>query len=83
MGTDSSLASSNTTRGNRHKQDHRKFHANTQNNFFTVRVMELQNKLLREVVESPSVVTFKTYLDTYLCNLLQGFCFSSRAGLHF
>lgn len=69
MATDSSLASNNTTRSNRHKLEQR-IHANTRNNFFTVRVMELQSKLLREVVKSPSEDIFKTHLDTYSCNLL-------------
>ncbi|PKU36111.1 hypothetical protein llap_13587 [Limosa lapponica baueri] len=35
-----------------------------------VRVVEHWNKLPREVVESPSVETFKTRLDKFLCNLL-------------
>ena len=43
---------------------------NMQKNFFTVRMMELWNRLPREVVESPSMEIFKTCLDTYLCDLL-------------
>ena len=39
-------------------------------NFFTVRVTEHWNRLPREVVQLPSLETFKTRLDTYLCNLL-------------
>jgi len=35
-----------------------------------VRVMEQQNRLPREVAESPSVEIFKTHLDAYLCNPL-------------
>ena len=38
-------------------------------NFFTVRVMEHWNRLPREVVESPSLETFKTWLNTYLYTL--------------
>uniref|UniRef100_A0A8C3JGV2 Uncharacterized protein n=1 Tax=Calidris pygmaea TaxID=425635 RepID=A0A8C3JGV2_9CHAR len=42
-------------------------------NFFPVRAVEPWNKLPRvvpEVVESPSLETFKTHLDMFLCNLL-------------
>jgi len=41
-------------------------------NFFTASVMENRNILSREVVESPSMEIFKTYLDVYLCDLLWG-----------
>ena len=37
-----------------------------------VRVMEHGNWLPGEVVESPSMEIFKTYLDVYLCDLLRG-----------
>ena len=40
-------------------------------NFFTLSVAERWNRLPREVVESPSLGTFKTHLDATLCNLLQ------------
>ena len=39
-------------------------------NFFTVRVMELWNRLSKEVGEPPSMEIFKTHLDIYLCDLL-------------
>ena len=39
-------------------------------NFFTVRVMELWNRLPREVVGSPPLEIFKTGLDAYLCDLV-------------
>jgi len=39
-------------------------------NFFTLRVMEHQNRLPREVVESPSLEILKTHLDKVLCSLL-------------
>ena len=40
-----------------------------------------KNRLPREVVKSPSVEIFKTWLDAYLCNLLWGTCFSRGVGL--
>jgi len=51
------------------KTRHRKFHANMQKNFFTVRVTEHRNRLPSEVVESPMEI-LKTHLDAYLCDLL-------------
>ena len=39
-------------------------------NFFMVRVMEYWSGLSREVIESPSMEIIKTYLDSYLCDLL-------------
>ncbi|PKU28221.1 cytoplasmic dynein 1 heavy chain 1 [Limosa lapponica baueri] len=39
-------------------------------NFFPMRVAEHWNRLPREVLESPSLETFKTCLDKFLCNLL-------------
>ena len=58
------------TRGNGHKLELRKFRTDMQRAFFVVRVMEHWNRLLGEVVDSPSLEIFKTNLDAYLCSLL-------------
>ena len=50
-----SVVCSSRTRDNGPKLVHGKFHTNTRNNLFTVRVTEHWNRLLREVVESPSL----------------------------
>ena len=57
------------TRSNDKKLEHRKLHRNKQN-FFTVRMTEHWNRLLREFVEPPSLEILKTCLDAYLCDLL-------------
>ncbi|KGL83923.1 hypothetical protein N309_11030, partial [Tinamus guttatus] len=55
---------------NRHKLKHRKFHQNLRKHFFTLRVVELWNKLPRKVVECPSSEIFKSCLDMVLGKLL-------------
>jgi len=65
-----SVVPSDKTRGSGHKLKHRKFQLNMRKNFFPLRVTEPWNTLPREVVESPSLETFKTRLDKVLCSLL-------------
>ena len=65
-----SVVHSDRTRNNGLKLECRKFYTNVQNNFFMVRVMEHWNRLLRDVVESPSMEIFKTHMEAYLRNLL-------------
>jgi len=60
---------SNRTGSNGIKLGHRKFCINMQKNF-TVRETEHQSSLPREVVESPSLEIFKTWLNANLCNQL-------------
>ena len=55
---------SNRTRNNGLNLEYRKFHKNMWKNFFMVMVMKHWNRLVREVVESPSMEVFKTQLDT-------------------
>lgn len=49
--------------------EQRRFHLNLRKIFFSLRLREHQNRLLREGEESP-LETFRTFLDSFLCNLL-------------
>ena len=71
-----SVVLSNRTNYSGHKLEHRKFNMNMRKNLFTLRVVEHSNSLPREAVDTLEI--FKTYLDAFLCDLLQGVCFSRR-----
>ena len=61
---------SDKKRSNAHKLEHWKFCLDMRKNFFTLTVTEHRNRLLRKVVESPSMEIVKTHLDASLYNLL-------------
>jgi len=61
---------SDRTRGSGLKLKYRNLHLNTRKNFFTLRVTEHWNRLLRGAVGSLSLEISKTLLDELLCNLL-------------
>ena len=67
-----SAVPSDKTKGSGHKLEYSKFRMDTRNNFFAVRVTENCSRLPREVVGSPSLEIFRTHLDAFLRNLLQG-----------
>ena len=76
-----SVVCSSRTKSNGLKLEHRKSHTNMRKNF-TVRVTEHWNRLPREVVESSPLEICKIHLHSYLCDLLQGTCFSREIGLN-
>lgn len=52
------------------KLKYKKFHLNMGKNFFMLRVAEHLDRLSRWLMETPSLETFKAYLDASLCHLL-------------
>jgi len=61
---------SDRTRGNGFKLKEGRIRLDTRKKFFTVRVMRLWSRLLREVVDALSLVVFKSKLDGILNNLV-------------
>ena len=51
-------------RSNGHRLKHGRFCLNIRKHFFIVRVTKHSPRLLREIVESPSLAIFKSRLDT-------------------
>jgi len=65
-----SKACCNRTRCNGFKLREGRFRRDVRKNFFTVRVVKHYNRLPRELVEAPSLETFKAGLDGTLSNLV-------------
>jgi len=62
--------SSQNIRGNGFKLKQGRFRLDIRKKFFTMRVVKPWNGLPREVVQAPSLETFKTRLDRALSNLI-------------
>jgi len=66
-----SRVSSNRTRGNGFKINKGRFRLDIRKKFFMLRVVKPWHRLPREVVDAPSLETFKVRLDGALSNLIR------------
>jgi len=67
-------------RGNGFKRKSGSFRLDIRKKFFTMRVVKHWNRLSREVIDAPSLETFKARLDGALSNLIQLMMFPLTAG---
>ena len=70
MGRDSLSECRDRMRSNSFKLKEGRFRLDLKMKFFTMRVVKHQNRLPREVVDAPSLETFKIRLDRALSNLI-------------